>query len=189
MALISAEKRIVLVFFALYYKLKQLRPPRYRFCKVYFCPNKCRKAHSSRACNFILRNKQATTFYILYVTISIFFIFLFIFHILLKLTLKSPYVGISNLVKNVIFFYHFTNVSKFEILFKKKTIEKDAVFTIDNLIVKIFHKTNVIFSKKSIFQLIMTSNIFPLKIIFYIEKMISKKIWSSKKSFPSNVEP
>ena len=74
-SLISAEKRIVLVFFALYYKLKQLRPPRYRFCKVYFCPNKCRKAHSSRACNFILRNKQATTFYILYVTISIFLIF------------------------------------------------------------------------------------------------------------------
>ena len=104
MALINAEKRIVLVFFALYYKLKQLRPPRYRFCKVYFCPNKFRNAHSSRACNFILRNKQATTFYILYVTISIFFIFLFIFHILLKLTLKSPYVGISNLVKNVIFF-------------------------------------------------------------------------------------
>ena len=104
MALINAEKRIVLVFFALYYKLKQLRPPRYRFCKVYFCPNKCRKAHSSHACNFILRNKQATTFYILYVTISIFFIFLFIFHILLKLTLKSQYVGISNLVKNVNFF-------------------------------------------------------------------------------------
>ena len=65
----------------------------------------------------------------------------------------------------------------------KKTIEKDAVFTIDNVIWKIFHKKNVIFSKKSIFRLIMTSNIFHLKTIFYIGKMLSKKIGSSKKKF------
>ena len=33
----------------------------------------------------------------------------------------------------------------------------------------------------------MTSNIFHLKIIFYIGKMVSKKFWRSKKSFPSNM--
>ena len=70
-----------------------------------------------------------------------------------------------------------------------KKIEKDSVFTIDNVILKISPQKKMILSKKSIFRLIMTSNIFHLKIIFYIEKMISKKIWSSKKSFPSNVEP
>ena len=128
MALIGAEKRIVLVFFALYYKLKQLRPPRYRFCKVYFCPNKCRKAHSLRVWNFILRNKQATIFYILYVTISIFFVFLFIFHILLKLTLKFQYVGISNLVKNVIFFIILPMFQNFKFCKKqnKKTLKKQS---------------------------------------------------------------
>ena len=71
----------------------------------------------------------------------------------------------------------------------KKTIEKDSGITIDNVILKFFNEKKVILSKKSIFRLIMTSNIFHLKIIFYIEKMISKKIWSSKKSFPSNVKP
>ena len=71
----------------------------------------------------------------------------------------------------------------------RKTIEKDSGITIDNVILKFFNEKKVILSKKSIFRLIMTSNIFHLKIIFYIEKMISKKIWSSKKSFPSNVEP
>ena len=70
-----------------------------------------------------------------------------------------------------------------------KKIEKDSVFTIDNVILKNFPQKKMILSKKSIFRLIMTSNIFHLKIIFYIEKIISKKIWSSKKSFPSNVEP
>ena len=154
MALIGAEKRIVLVFFALYYKLKQLRPPRYRFCKVYFCPNKCRKAHSSRACNFILRNKQATTFYILYVTISIFFIFLFIFHILLKLTLKSQYVGISNLVKNVNFFIILPMFQNFKFCKKKdeKTIEKDTEITIDNVIFKFFNKKKSFYQKSQFFD-------------------------------------
>ena len=71
----------------------------------------------------------------------------------------------------------------------KKTIEKDSGITIDNVILKFFNEKKVILSKKSIFRLIMTSNIFHLKIIFYIEKMISKKIWSSKKTFPSNVKP
>ena len=71
----------------------------------------------------------------------------------------------------------------------KKTIEKDSGITIDNVILKFFNEKKVILSKKSIFRLIMTSNIFHLKIIFYIEKMISKKIWSSKKSFLSNVKP
>eukprot|EP00493_Phyllostaurus_siculus_P020388 UN20713 len=35
----------------------------------------------------------------------------------------------------------------------------------------------------------MTPNILHLKIMFYIEKTVSKKIWRSKKSFPSNVKP
>ena len=68
----------------------------------------------------------------------------------------------------------------------KKTIEKDTEITIDNMIFKFFNK-KVISSKKSIFRLIMTSNIFHLKIIFYIGKMVSKKFWRSKKSFPSNM--
>ena len=67
----------------------------------------------------------------------------------------------------------------------KKTIEKDSVITIDNVILKFSNEKKVILSKKSIFRLIMTSNIFHLKIIFYIEKMISKKIWSSKILFPA----
>ena len=50
-----------------------------------------------------------------------------------------------------------------------------------------FSTKKVILSKKSIFRLIMTSNIFHLKIIFYIGKMVSKKFWRSKKSFPSNM--
>ena len=49
-----------------------------------------------------------------------------------------------------------------------------------------FSTKKVILSKKSIFRLIMTSNIFHLKIIFYIGKMVSKKFWRSKKSFLSN---
>ena len=68
----------------------------------------------------------------------------------------------------------------------KKNIEKDIVITIDNVIFKVFNKKTVILSKKSIFRLIMNSNIFHLKIIFYIGKMVSKKFWRSKKSFPSN---
>ena len=67
----------------------------------------------------------------------------------------------------------------------KKTIEKDIVITIDNVLFKFFNK-KVILSKKSIFRLIMTSNIFHLKTIFYIGKMVSKKFWRSKKSFLSN---
>ena len=54
------------------------------------------------------------------------------------------------------------------------------------MIFKFFNKKKVILSKKSIFRLIMTSNIFHLKIIFYIGKMVSKNFWLSKKSFPSN---
>ena len=49
-----------------------------------------------------------------------------------------------------------------------------------------FSTKKVILSKKSIFRLIMTSNIFHLKIIFYIGKMVSKKFWRSKESFLSN---
>ena len=67
----------------------------------------------------------------------------------------------------------------------KKTIEKDTEITIDNLIFKIFNNKKVILSKMSIFRLIMTSNIFHLKIIFYIGKMVSKKFWRSKKVFPA----
>ena len=111
----------------------------------------------------------------------------------MKFTSKSPYVGIWNFVKKSDIFYHFTNVSKFLILQKKtkkkkygKTIEKDTEITIDNVIFKFFNKKKVILSKKSIFRLIMTSNIFHLKIIFYIGKMVSKNFWLSKKSFPSN---
>ena len=51
-----------------------------------------------------------------------------------------------------------------------------------------FSTKKVILSKKSIFRLIMTSNIFHLKIIFYIGKMVSKKIWRSKKVFPATWE-
>ena len=68
----------------------------------------------------------------------------------------------------------------------EKTIEKDTEITIDNVIFKFFNKKKVILSKKSIFRLIMTSNIFHLKIIFYIGKMVSQKFWRSKKSFLSN---
>ena len=68
----------------------------------------------------------------------------------------------------------------------EKTIEKDTEITIDNVIFKFFNKKKVILSKKSIFRLIMTSNIFHLKIIFYIGKMVSKKFWRSKKRFLSN---
>ena len=68
----------------------------------------------------------------------------------------------------------------------EKTFEKDTEITIDNVIFKFFNKNKVILSKKSIFRLIMTSNIFHLKIIFYIGKMVSKKFWRSKKSFLSN---
>ena len=105
MAQISAEKRIVLVFFALYYKLKELRPSRYHFCKVYLGPNKCRKAHSSRV--FLLYITKQTSYNLLHIVRNDFnFLdsFCSFFHILLKLTLKSQYVGISNLVKNVNFF-------------------------------------------------------------------------------------
>ena len=35
----------------------------------------------------------------------------------------------------------------------------------------------------------MTPNILHLKIMFYIEKTVSKNFWRSKKSFPSNMEP
>ena len=75
---------------------------------------------------------------------------------------------------------------------KKITIKKSKKIPYLPLIMwfwKFSPPKKMILSKKSIFRLIMTSNIFHLKIIFYIEKMISKKIWSSKKSFPSNVEP
>ena len=69
----------------------------------------------------------------------------------------------------------------------QKTIEKYTEITIDNVIFKFFNNKKVILSKKSIFRLIMTSNIFHLKIIFYIGKMVYKKFWRSKKSFPSNM--
>ena len=69
----------------------------------------------------------------------------------------------------------------------QKNIEKDIVITIDNVIFKFFNNKKFILSKKSIFRLIMTSNIFHLKIIFYIGKMVSKNFWRTKKSFPSNM--
>ena len=50
-----------------------------------------------------------------------------------------------------------------------------------------FSTKKVILSKKSIFRLIMTSNIFHWKTISYIGKMVSKTFWRSKKSFPSNM--
>ena len=49
-----------------------------------------------------------------------------------------------------------------------------------------FNEKKLILSKKSLFRLIMTPNILHLKIMFYIEKTVSKKFWRSKKSFPSN---
>ena len=52
----------------------------------------------------------------------------------------------------------------------------------------IFSTKKVILSKKSIFRLIMTSNVFQLKTIFYIGKMVSKKFWRPKKVFPATWE-
>ena len=49
-----------------------------------------------------------------------------------------------------------------------------------------FNEKKLILSKKSLFRLIMTPNILHLKIMFYIEKTVSKKFWRSKKSFLSN---
>ena len=80
------------------------------------------------------------------------------------------------------FYFHKKNNNKKN----EKTFEKDTEITIDNVIFKFSNKKKVILSKKSIFRLIMTSNIFHLKIIFYIGKMVSKKFWRSKKSFLSN---
>ena len=167
----SAEKRIVHVFIDLYYKLNELRLGNYHFCKVYFGPIQCRKAHSSRS---QFQKK-----------------ILLISHISMKFTSKSPYVGIWNFVKKSDIFYHFTNVSKFLILQKKtkkntkkqskKILKLPLIMWFSN-----FSTKKVILSKKSIFGLIMTSNIFHLKVIFYIGKMVSKNFWLSKKSFPSN---
>ena len=70
----------------------------------------------------------------------------------------------------------------------KNAIEKDTESTIANVIFNFFNKKKVILSKKSIFRLIMTSNIFHLKIIFYIGKMVSKTFWRSKKVFPATWE-
>ena len=67
-------------------------------------------------------------------------------------------------------------------------MEKDTEIIIDNVLFKFFNKKKVILSKKSIFRLIMTSNIFHLKIIFYIGKMVSKTFWRSKKNFPATWE-
>ena len=71
----------------------------------------------------------------------------------------------------------------------KKSIDKNSRFTIDNVNLTFFNEKKLILSKKSLFRLIMTPNILHLKIMFYIEKTVSKKFWRSKKSFPSNVKP
>ena len=86
-------------------------------------------------------------------------------------------------------FYQYFKILNFEKKNYKKSIDKNSRFTIDNVNLTFFNEKKLILSKKSLFRLIMTPNILHLKIMFYIEKTVSKKFWRSKKSFPSNMEP
>ena len=86
-------------------------------------------------------------------------------------------------------FYQYFKILSFEKKNYKKSIDKNSRFTIDNVNLTFFNEKKLILSKKSLFRLIMTPNVLHLKIMFYIEKTVSKKFWRSKKSFPSNMNP
>ena len=82
-------------------------------------------------------------------------------------------------------FYQYSKIWSFGKKIYKKSIDKNSRFTIDNVNLTFFNEKKLILSKKSLFRLIMTPNILHLKIMFYIEKTVSKKFWRSKKVFPA----
>ena len=96
------------------------------------------------------------------------------------------------LIKKVIFFYHFTNVSKFLILRKKnkKNYRKRycKLITIDNVIFKFFNKKSH-FIKKVNFSIDNDIQYFPPKNLFlYWKNGFQKILEVKKKVFPATWE-
>ena len=177
---------------------------------------KCRKAHSSRVCRLSVGELIPTPTWRF--QFSFFFLIIFhflwkctskppyvgIFNLakndnffdnfsdFVTIYVKTPIGTSFKFSKKWPFFFAFYQyfiILNFEKKIYKKSIDKNSRFTIDNVNLTFFNEKKLILSKKSLFRLIMTPNILHLKIMFYIEKTVSKKFWRSRKSFPSNVKP